>query len=471
MVSEERVGSALERQRAWLIGLALLCCYGYFFYLGGNWNVESRNAQVFSLAEHGSLVIDDYPFLPEGGGDAARYRGHYYSDKLIGPSLVAVPCYWLARRAMTAAGRPFRLAAYDALRIANFFANAVPSALLVALLYLFLAQLGPNPALRTWVAFAYGTGTLALPYSTAFFGHQLAAVCVAAAFMLLWRQRQVWSLGRAAGAGALLGLGAISDFMGLVIALLLWSYAASTALGRLRDEHSGAATMLGRVGMLTVFAALVASIQLAANWASFGSPFVLAQTHHATLAEHHQAGFLGIGAPNPEALYQLTIGTYRGLFVASPVLLLALPGLFLLARRRRAEAVIIGAAWIAVLLIHSGYADWPAGTAYGPRYQIPLVPLLVLAAAPAAQRWPFVFKALALLSMVFTVAVTAHTPFFAESIRSPLGVALGHLWRGELLHGNLGSLIGLPGLLSLLPLAAVEAAFLYALSGVGEREK
>ncbi|MCJ7821521.1 MAG: hypothetical protein MUQ26_00305, partial [Armatimonadetes bacterium] len=155
----------MERRRAWLIGLALLCCYGYFFYLGGNWNVESRSAQIWALAEHGSLVIDDYPGLPESGGDAARYEGHYYSDKLIGPSLAAVPVYWVARRVLSAGGMPLRSAVYWALRITNVFANAVPSALLGALLYLVLAELGLAAGLRMWLVFAYGFGTLALPYS------------------------------------------------------------------------------------------------------------------------------------------------------------------------------------------------------------------------------------------------------------------------------------------------------------------
>ncbi len=477
MAPERSEETAVERKRAVLIGLALLCCYGYFFYLGGNWNVESRSAQIYALAEHGSLIIDDYPFLPDGGGDAARYHGHFYSDKLIGPSLVAVPVYWAARRALSAAGADFRLAAYVALRITNFFANAVPSALLAALLYLFLAELGLSPGLRAWVAFAYGLGTLALPYSTALFGHQFAAVCVAGSFMLLWRQRREWSWPRAAAAGALAGLAAISDFMGLVIALFLGAYAIWTALGRSGDAAVGAGRALRRVAVFAVIAGLVICIQLGANWASFGSPFELAQAHHATLSAHHQAGLLGIGKPKPEALYQLTFGPYRGLFLASPVLLLALPGLFLLGRQRPVEAIIIAGAWVAVLLIHSGYADWPAGTAYGPRYQIAAIPLLMIGAAEAARRLPVAFKVLAVGSIALMAIVTAQNPFgIPVDVRSPLGAALKGFAAGNLEYGNLGRLLELtgitilPGLLSLVPLLIVEGLLLYALTRVGRRK-
>jgi len=462
----------VERRRAWLIGLALLCCYSYFFYLGGNWNVESRSAQIWALAEHGSLVIDDYPGLPEGGGDAARHGGHYYSDKLIGPSLAAVPVYWTARRVLSAAGMPLRRAVYWALRVTNVFANAVPSALLGALLYLFLAELGLTSRLRVWLAFAYGLGTLALPYSTALFGHQFAAVCVAGAFMLLWRQRHGWSAARAVAAGALMGLGAISDFMALVIAFFLGLYAVWTALGRADESRAGVAAAGRRMAPLALVAALALCIQLGANWASFGGPFELAQAHHATLGAHHEAGFLGIGRPNPEALYQLTVGPYRGLFFGSPVLLLALPGLFLLGRKMRAEAIIIGAAWAAVLLIHSGYTDWPAGTAYGPRYQIVAIPLLIIAAAETARKSPFIFKALAAISIAFMVIVCAQNPFgIPVDVKNPLGAALGHLAAGDLQYWNLGMTVGLPGIASLLPLAAVEAALIYALARVGRPKK
>jgi len=467
----EREDRAVERRRAWLIGLALVCCYGYFFYLGGNWNVESRSAQIWALAEHGSLVIDDYPGLPDGGGDAARYEGHYYSDKLIGPSLAAVPVYWVARRVLSAAGMPLRRAVYWALRATNVFANAVPSALLGALLYLFLAELGLTSGLRVWLVFAYGFGTLALPYSTALFGHQFAAVCIAAAFMLLWRQRRGWSAGRAVAAGALMGLGAISDFMALVIAFFLGLYAVWMALGRTSGSRAGVGTAARRIAPLALVAALVLCLQLGANWVSFGGPFELAQAHHATLGAHHEAGFLGIGKPKPEALYQLTVGPYRGLFFGSPLLLLALPGLFLLGRKMRAEAIIIGAAWIAVLVIHSGYTDWPAGTAYGPRYQIAAIPLLMIAAAEAARKSPFIFKALAALSIALMVIVCAQNPFgIPVDVKNPLGSALGHFAAGDLQYWNIGMRV-LPGISSLLPLALVEAGLISLLARVGRPKK
>jgi hypothetical protein len=468
MADEAEATRGAERKRAWLIGLALLCCYAYFVYPGGNWNVESRGAQIYALAEHGSLIIDDYPYLPPGGGDAARYRGHYYSDKLIAPSLAAVPAYWVARRALSAAGLDFRYAVYFALRVANVAANAVPSALLGALLYLFLAELAIGIKLRVWLAFAYGLGTLALPYSTVFFGHQFAAVCATGSFMLLWRQQRGWSWARAAAAGALAGTAAASDAMGAFVALFLGLYALWLAVGGARREVATISAVVGRVAVFAAIAAIPLSLQLLANWSSFGSPFTMPHIHHTQEAfrERHMAGFFGIHLPSLYPLYQLTVGPWRGLFHGSPLLLLALPGLWLLGRRWRAEATLIAASYLCVLLVHSGYENWTTGSAYGPRYQIATIPLLMIAVAPAAQRWPLLFRALTLVSIGLMLIVTAQTPFIREDLRSPLANALGRFASGELLHMNLGQLLSLPGAFSLIPLAAVQAALLLAIRRV-----
>jgi len=456
-----QTNQAVEIRRVRLLGLALLLCYAYFFYLGGNWNVESRHAQIYALAERGTLVIDTYPFLPPGGGDAAKFEGHYYSDKLLGPSLVAVPFYLPVRHLLTAAGIDERRAVYFALRLTNLITNAFPSALLGGALYLFLAHLGLSAQLRVWLALAYGLGTLALPYSTLLFGHQLAAVAIGFAFMLLWLQRAEWSSRRALVAGALLGFAAISDVMGLFLAFILAVYAVSMAA----QHRSGAGAIARRIAPAAVVALGIFSIQLIANWSSFGSPFTFPHIYHAQAAfrARHTAGLFGLHLPQLYPLYQLTVGPWRGLFYGSPVLLLALPGLVLLGRTRRAEAIAIAASYLAVLLIHSGYENWTTGSAYGPRYQIVTLPLLIIALAPAAQRWPFIFKTLALISIAFTAIVTVTAPLIPEDLRNPLANALAQFAAGNLQHANLGSLLGLPGLTSLVPLAIIVASLVLAL--------
>ncbi len=457
-----------ERRRALIIALALFICYGYFYYLGGNWNVESRNAQIVALAEDHTLAIDPYH---QWTGDEAYYRGHYYSDKLIGPSLVAVPVYWISMRLVpTRASQPL-FPVMLSLRIANLVTNALPSALLGAFLYLFLAELGFSAGLRAWLAIAYGFGTLALPYSTALFGHQFGAVCAFACFALLWRQRNGWAAKRAIAAGALAGLGAISDFTTLLISCFLGLYALWAAAGRGAQQPMRFGAAVVRVLPFAAAFLVAISPQLIANWSSFGSPLAFPHIHHVqpSFQARHTAGLLGVHLPRLFPLYQLTFGSWRGLFHGSPVLLLALPGLFLLGKRLpgqgwRAEAILIAAAWVGVVLMSAGYENWTSGSAYGPRYQIAAIPLLMLPVAASAQRLPALFKALALLSIALMLAVTAQSPFVDENLRTPLASALGLVAKGDLLHGNLGKVIGLPGLWSLAPLLLVEAGLLCLLA-------
>jgi hypothetical protein len=454
--------AARERRRAWVIGLALFCCYAFFYYLGGNWNVEARNAQIAALAEDHTLAIDRYEHWT---GDKAYYRGHFYSDKLVGPSLLAAPVFWLAHRAVSLFTDRARFALMLGLRITNLITNAAPTAFLGALLYLFLADLAITSRLRVWLAFGYGWGTLALPYSTALFGHQFGAVCAFCAFFLLWKQRQEWRPGRAMGAGALAGLGAISDFTTALICCFLGLYAIWVATGRAAGKPLDAASLVGRLAPLVAVALAAISPQVIANWSSFGSPLTFPHVHHVqpSFQARHAAGLLGVHLPKLFPLYHLTFGSWRGLFHGSPMLLLALPGFFLLERRWRAEAILIACAWIGVLLMSAGYENWTAGSVYGPRYQIAAIPLLMIPVAAAAKRLPLLFRILAVLSICLMCMVTAQSPFVEEALRYPLASALGLFFRGRLLHGNLGRLIGLPGVLSLLPLGAVEAGFLLGL--------
>jgi len=455
--------AARERRRAWMIGLALFCSYAFFYYLGGNWNVEARNAQIVALAEHRTLAIDPYH---RWTGDKAHYRGHYYSDKLVGPSLAAAPVFWLARRAVSLFTERARFALMLGLRIANLATNAAPTAFLGALLYLFLAELAIASGLRVWLAFGYGWGTLALPYSTALFGHQFGAVCAFCAFLLLWRQKEEWRASRAIAAGALAGLGAISDFTTALISCFLGLYAIWVATGRSLGKAVGAVVLVGRIAPYAAVFLAAISPQLIANWSSFGSPLTFPHVHHvqSSFQARHTAGLLGVHLPRLFPLYHLTFGSWRGLFHGCPMLLLALPGFVLLGRRWRGEAMLIAAAWVGVLLMSAGYENWTAGSVYGPRYQIAAISLLMMPVAGGAARLPQLLRVLALVSICLMGMVTAQSPFVDEALRGPLENAMAQFANGQLLHGNLGRLVGLPGLASLLPLAAVETGFLLALA-------
>jgi len=75
-------------------------------------------------------------------------------------------------------------------------------------------------------------------------------------------------------------------------------------------------------------------------------------------------------------------GVEKGLFVYNPILLASLLAFPLLWRRWLAEAMVVLAVFALHALVYAGWHDWRGGVAWGPRFLVPLLPLLVLPLAP-----------------------------------------------------------------------------------------
>jgi hypothetical protein len=148
------------------------------------WGVNSRLNLVFAVVDHGTFAIDAYHEVPPTlTYDKAYFDGHYYSDKIIGVSLLALPVYALMRGAGALVGwRPDFFASNYWLRIA---AVSVPAGLSVALLWLLMLHLGapPRPALAA-VAIAFW-GSLWYGFSSAFFPYSTGVASLLASLLLL----------------------------------------------------------------------------------------------------------------------------------------------------------------------------------------------------------------------------------------------------------------------------------------------
>jgi hypothetical protein len=89
------------------------------------------------------------------------------------------------------------------------------------------------------------------------------------------------------------------------------------------------------------------------------------------------------GAPPPprgdllEGLDGLLLSTGKSLFLYSPPLVLALPGLRRWWRTRRPDALLVLAVVVVVLLPAASLERWDGDPAWGPRRLVPLVPLLL----------------------------------------------------------------------------------------------
>jgi hypothetical protein len=223
-----------------------------------------------------------------------------------------------------------------------------------------------------------------------------------------------------------------------------------------------------RVGLRLAAGALPFAAGLAAyNDACFGSPFATGYAYLGRFPEISEYGIGGFGPPRLEALVGLTLSPFRGLFVYSPFLLLAVPGWLLLRRRRAEDAWLALGCVVPLWLVISGWHDWKGGAALGPRNLLVGVPFLLPPAALAYASFPrgsvrrgAAAALLALSWLVIGAATASAGDFPPPSLANPLReYFLPRLLAGELTP-NLGMLAGLRGAASLVGLLLPAALLL-----------
>lgn len=280
--------------------------------------------------------------------------GALYSKKGPTPSLALVPLVWVAD-----------LVPWLSVRATALLFNALVSVLTALLLYAFARWLKYRPQTAFLLALIFGLATLMLVYVRTLFGEPLAGLLLLAALMCAYRFRQETRARDALWCGLLLalivGINTVNITFVPVMALYLFAGRA-----RWRDLIAFAAPILVVGGSLALY-----------NWARFSSPLD---------SGYHFAAGEGFIHPVWAGLYGLFVSPYRGLLPYNPILLLAIPGWWLL---RRDQARL---AWIALALVgvqalsYASWWSWHGGILWGPRFMLPVIPLAVLMLAPLVER-------------------------------------------------------------------------------------
>ena len=181
------------RVTSWRVFALVLFSAAYFFQSSGH-NEAARFDQMRSLTEHGEWWIDRYA---GNTADVVSVGGHTYPDKSPGTTLLgALP--WALSRALFSLlpideGKQLILVTY-ALTV---LMSALPTALTALLMFRFLARNAWTIAQATLLSLGYGLGTIAFPFATLFFGHQLAAFFAFSGFYLVWSCRSITGRPRA----------------------------------------------------------------------------------------------------------------------------------------------------------------------------------------------------------------------------------------------------------------------------------
>jgi hypothetical protein len=126
---------------------------------------------------------------------------------------------------------------------------------------------------------------------------------------------------------------------------------------------------------------------------------------------------LGFETPLVAGLYGFLLSPAKSVFLFAPPLVLAIPGLWPLGRRRPGLAVLAAAGPAAYLLFFSRYTQWEGGYCVGPRYMLPAMALLCLGLGPlleARGAWIKRAAGILLVAGIFVQLTSMATSFLED---------------------------------------------------------
>ncbi|HYL13090.1 MAG TPA: hypothetical protein VEV41_08645 [Terriglobales bacterium] len=485
-MNDTRLKDIGNYKRSALIALVLFVSYAYFYQAGG-WNQNSRFDLVRAILDQHTLRIDSYHSNTE---DKALFQGHYYSDKAPGVALLAIPVVAAVRPLLRWTGvdplSPRGLVAES--HIATILTIGLPAALSSACLFLLGLRLGSTTGGAAFAALSLGLATPVWAWATIFFAHALVGACLLFSFAAAVRVGQgtrpskdlLWGL----AVGLAAGWATVSEYPAAPASVMLAVLAMAQVWPRGWPSRWRAAVgvALGAGACLLVL--------MIYQYAAFGSPFQLGYTHYESGAfPWMRKGFLGLTFPRLDVMFKLLFGLRIGLFVLAPVTVAGVFGLRQLWKQESTRNPAATAAGIAVYywLFNASFSGWHAGWTYGPRYMGAGIPLLCvglgLVWARSSSRLRWLLGGLAIWGTALSLMAVATTAQPPQNLRVPIAQLIWpSFWSGKLAinqvsmltaadesggvaHGsfNLGQIIGLHGLASLLPLLALwcVAGFLW----------
>ena len=384
-------------------------------FLSGN--DRSRWLTVRALVERGTFAIED--LVVEPGWDTidavvhpdAAGTLHLYSSKPPLLSVIAAAPYWLIHRltGWTLGDHPFEVG-----RMLLLICGAAPFAILLAFTFRAVDMVGSSDWGRLWAAALVACGTLLTTFAIALANHLPAAAAAAASLWLLLaigagERRSAWPFFAAGLAAALTAAFELPALAWLVAVLVVLAKAdlrrTATAAGpaallvaaaALAANHLAHGTIVPPYahradGMRPTAATAVEESWNPDNWYDYAI-----RLPNGRLLQSYWRAPQGIdkGEPSRAAYAWHAIAGHHGILSLTPAWLLVVPGLALLAARRRRHGdgeadvalaiAVVSAVVIAFYLLRPQADRNYGGMTSGFRWVFWMAPLWVAAAVPAA---------------------------------------------------------------------------------------
>lgn len=475
-MTEESTSTQLNKDAkcmAWLVFWVCLIAYSYFFQSGQH-NENVRFDLMRAIVEDGKMEITRFS---HNSADVVVLGKKVFSGKAPGISFLGAPFWALWFKVCNSLISDASLAEHIACYLTCISVVALPAASLASLLFLVLARMG-NLRNAFSLTMVFAIGTIAFPFSTLLFSHQLCSALLFIGFYIVYFHS---SKSMIFLAGLLMGFAVATEYPAAIGAVWIGLYTL-----RKRGFLKG--------GLLLPLAGLFGILPLVIyNLSVFGKVLYTPYSVYAeTTSEEfpiHKQGLLGISFPNYENYDLILTSLNRGLLVVNPIfilLALAVPLTFLIRRNLQEKIMAIGIILSYLYLnlsFGTGLVYAGGGCSVGPRHLIPMLPfaffLFVDLMRWKAFRIPVYLLGFA--SCAIMLMATATEPRVPYEYDNPVidlfwrGYIEGHLaletdgvFNSQLITENsiafnLGKLFGLPSQFQLLPLFLIWGIFYFFL--------
>lgn len=450
-----------------------VCAY---FYSNGGWNQISRLDAVQAFVENespdfGTFRIDRFVIAPDKNfntGDWAYYNGHYYSNKAPGTILFGIPfhalLYYTEKYIYPCAISPY-MEIFNAYML-NLFVSVFWVALGAVFFRKILIMTGASEIKASFFSLALILCTPLFPYSTQLWGHaSSAAFVIFSLYNLMKAERKNIFL-----SGLFIGIAVLFEYLSGIFAVVLGIYILFC------NRRHILYYIAGGIAPAIIFAAY--------HYMCFGSPLTMAATlSNPVFMEKEKMGNM-FGNISIYVVFQLLISLKKGLLASSPLLIFAIPPIIAVFRKNNKHlkiTILSLSCIILTLLVNSSFNGWHGGQCIFPRYLIISLPFWILLAALFDYSTPLRALSLLLLggiSFMNMLVAAALSPNCAYDVFNPLySVCYERFLNGKFttsiffmkLHAllpdareiaqycsfNLGTLTGLKGLYSILPVLVI----------------
>jgi hypothetical protein len=318
----------------------------FFIDTWKNANTTSRALPVITYFEDGTFRFDKYEELT---CDKSHINGHYYTDKAPLPTIAMLPFFGaLVKTGIIKADGEGNLYGEHIYILGGILTASVP---FVLILYLLLIAIKNNksgiPAVLLVMLPFYGS--FLFVFTGSYFAHLFSAALLLGAYILLTRERYLFS-------GMMAGMAFISEY-NLAVFIAVWGLLMIYRYKSLKQVFWFGIGVLPSIIFIGVY-----------NYHFAGSPLDFLYKYHTFNLQRDQYGF---SFPGFQSLWGLSFSWYRGVIFFAPILVLFL--IYYIRKVSSEKTPFITDNYVVLpFLIYyvfmSSFFAWWGGWSYGPRF-------------------------------------------------------------------------------------------------------